>query len=214
MDAMQDQLTIHLDLSSLNGFLALEPTLDLVEEMVVPARWLPVSGILGRLSSQQPNAATDDPLAQYKARRASARSQFEQREHHRNCQRLGITEEQGARNFDAEQVHIGLLYVNQLDIDPRDYIRGVYQAVFVQDKSLQTPDEVAELLQVLGIDAAGIMDYLKVGQAALSELQERLLEQGIFDSPAYLYRGERYHGRQHLPLLRWYVEGSKGTPPV
>ncbi|HIG44578.1 MAG: hypothetical protein ABGY96_19365 [bacterium] len=211
---MKQQLTIHLDLSSLSGFLSMQPTLDLVEELQIPAQWLPVSGILARLSSKQPNQTSDDPLAAYKARRAKARFQFEQREHHRNCQRLGITEEQGLRHFDAEQVHVGLLYVNQLGIDPRDYITGVYRAGFAQEKTLQTPDEVAELLQGLGISGAGFLDYQKTGKLELSALQQQLLEQSIFDSPAYLYQGERYHGRQHLPLLRWTIEGSKGDPPV
>ena len=211
---MKQQLTIHLDLSSLNGFLSLQPTLDLIKELQIPARWLPVSGILARLSSKQPNLESDDPLAAYKARRAKARLQFELREHHRNCQRLGITEEQGFRHFDAEQVHVGLLYVNHLEIDPRDYITSVYQAAFAQEKTLQTPEQVAELLRGLGVSEAGFLDYQKTGKLELSALQERLLEQSIFDSPAYLYQGERYQGRQHLPLLRWTIKGSIGDPPV
>jgi 2-hydroxychromene-2-carboxylate isomerase len=210
------QLTIHIDLSGLDGFLCLEPTLMLIDDLDVTVRWLPIAGVLGRVSGRAPVSTMDasDPLAQYKARRAKARQAFEKREHARNCYRLGITAVQGYRAFDATLAHIGLLYVNQLKIDPRDYIAGAYRAGFAQEENLDTLEALVELLQVTGIATRELEHYLDAGKAQFRALQENLLEQSIFGSPAYLYQGQRYHGRQHLPLLRWYLEGSQGNPPV
>jgi len=217
---VREQLTIHLDLSSLDGFLCLEPTLRLIDELEIPVMWLPISSGLDRVSSKQPENSLerllimDDPLAQYKARRAKARRGFEQREHARNCHRLGITLAQGYRDFDATFAHIGLLYMNQLNIDPRDYISGAYRAGFAQGKNLETVEALNELLQVLGITTTGLDHYLDTGKTQFKVLTEALLEQGVFSSPAYLYQGQTYQGRQHLPLLRWHFGGSRGTPPV
>jgi 2-hydroxychromene-2-carboxylate isomerase len=211
---IKEELTIHLDLSSLDGFLCLQSTLDLIDDLDIPVTWLPIAGVLGRVSARQPKMDANDPLAEYKARRAKARQGFEEREHARNCHRLGITPAQGNRVFDATFAHIGLLYVNQLNIEPRDYVAGVYQAGFTQEKNLESGDAITELLQALGIESTGLMGYLEAGRVQYEELQESLLEQSIFGSPAYLYQGQRFHGRQHLPLLRWYFEGSRGQPPV
>ena len=41
-----------------------------------------------------------------------------------------------------------------------------------------------------------------------------LAEAGVGGVPAYLTCGEVFLGRQHLPMIRWLLEGEKGPVPI
>jgi len=211
---MKPALTIHIDLSGLNGYLAIRGTFEMIDELGVDVSWLPITGLLARVSSKQPASAAVDPLAAYKLRRQKARDSFANHELARNCRQLGISSRQALVNYDPTLVHIGLMYLTGRDIDPRSYITAVYESAFKLDQPIAEAAGVIDLLNKLDIDATGFEKFLDGGRQLLTELEQRLLEEGVFDSPAYIYQGERFHGRQHLPLLRWYLTGSTGTPPV
>ncbi len=206
-------LTIHINFSDLDGFLSLKPTFSLLDDLNIDALWLPISSVMQRLSDVQPEAKASDPLAAYKAKRRTARYQFEVRELHRNCSTLGISETQGQRRFDATNAHIGLLFLEAININPRLYIEAVYDAVFVRDQDLEDRSSVSLLLATLGVEA-GFTEFLINGRDRLEELQQKLLQEGIFGCPAYVLEGNRYHGRQHLPLIRWHLGGREGVAPV
>ncbi len=206
-------LTVHIDFSGIDGFLCLAPTFKLIDELGIEVQWLPVSGIMNRVSGKQPEESAFDPLAEYKERRRKARFAFETRELQRNCERLGISEAQGTRTFDATCAHLGLLYLLSKNIDPRDYIEAVYHAVYVEDQNLEGEDAVSALLNSLGVEP-GFSTYLETGKEELEQLQQKLLDQGVFNSPAYLLDDQLFQGRQHLPLIRWHLEGGAGPAPV
>ncbi len=71
---------------------------------------------------------------------------------------------------------------------------------------------IRDLLAQVHLSTTGFNDFVATNN--LRKIQEELLESGIFDSPAYHYEGERFQGRQHLPLLRWLMGGRQGAPPV
>ena len=211
---MNRELVIFIDLSGINGFLALSPTLALIDDLTdqIDISWLPVSGIASRLSNKQP--AATDTLAVYKARRFKARQDFERQELRRNCERLGISETQGSSTFDPTYAHLGLLCLNEKRLDPRQYIHKVFDRFFREDRDVQSESVIADLLISQGIPVDEFREFTITGKAALETLEDQLLEQGIFESPGYLLNGERYHGRQHLPLIRWYLTGKNGVAPV
>ena len=49
---------------------------------------------------------------------------------------------------------------------------------------------------------------------AAAEVARRLSEAGVFQTPAYLLGDEVFIGRQHLPLIRWRLEGERGPGPI
>jgi len=71
-------------------------------------------------------------------------------------------------------------------------------------------DEITLLLKSLEIIPALAIDRSE----KLVEIQGQLLEAGIFESPTFVFKGERFLGRQHLPLLSWMLQGRIGRPPV
>jgi len=193
----EEHLTVCIDAANLSGFLALAPTLALIEASGVAVGWLPLTTGLDRLSARQPGLAADDPLAAYKARRAAAREAWAKRELERDCERLGISVELGERHFDARCAGMGLMFLNARGGDVPGYLERVYQCAYVDGKNVSTIATIATLLGDADFEA-----YVESGgYEELESLQRRLLDSGVFSSPAYVVNGEVFQGRQHLPLL-------------
>ncbi len=206
------KLTYCIDPASIESWLSLVPTQQLIEttiaEKPLDFEVVPMTRSLGNVAadSERPN----DPLAEYKARRAAARKQFADAELRRNCESLGLSLEAGARKVDGTPGALCLLS-QAADRDSGDVMAPFliaarwYELVFREG---QTPEmAAAELMN----PTATLSD--------LTAAMDNLLEQGLFSAPAYILHlddeePERFHGRQHLPLLRWLIDGRHGNPPV
>ena len=113
----------------------------------------------------------------------------------------------GEIEFDPTSAALGLvdLMLSSAQEDACwEYIEKVFDAAFRHGLDVNDENLIDELRgQVFTRD-----------EKALQQMQAALEEVGIFNSPAYVLNGERFHGRQHLPLLRWLLTGRQGNPPV
>jgi predicted DsbA family dithiol-disulfide isomerase len=205
-------LTIIINFESLADYVSLLETRKLVDDFELEVRWLP---LLKSGQDNSPKLIENDALSGYKARRALARDKFAKEELERNSGYMDIAVEQAGKEFDATFVAQGLLWLNEVGVGAGDYWRymdRIFEEVFRENRHVETGPQIQNLLQETGIDVTGFADFLDKNN--LPAVQEMLLENGIFESPAIVYQGERYIGRQHHPLLRWIFGGRKGTPPV
>jgi 2-hydroxychromene-2-carboxylate isomerase len=210
-------ITLCVDFNSLTTYLALGETRRLFDDMQIEVNWLPLVRTPGTFSIP---ASDGDPLAGYKARRARARTMFAERELQRNCERLGISTRQGGITFDPVNASHGLLWLRQVRADAETYWQyadAVFSSAFREQDPMQDVRAIRDLLARLHLPNASssgheFEDFVTTG--GLGGIQDALLDAGIFNSPAYIYEGERFMGRQHLPLLRWILGGRKGSAPV
>ena len=196
-----------LDLGSLGCWRSLAATRQLAEETGVELSVLPLTRTLGNVADDS-KGGSDDPLAVYKARRARARNLSADAELRRNCDAMGISHEAGGRSLDTNLVSRAMLQLPEASAR-LDFAERCYRAHFAEAKNLADPAEVDRLLAT----------SLSVSADELADVAEELTERGVFSAPAYVLdtgheEPERFHGRQHLPLVRWMIEGRKGTPPV
>lgn len=205
-------LTIIIDFACLADYVSLLETRKIVDDFGLEVHWLP----LVKSGQDNPLKPTEnDVLSAYKARRALAREKFAREELERNSGYMGIPVEHADTGFNSAIVAQGLLWLNEVGVGAGDYWRyidRVFGQVFRENRRLETVPQIQNLLQETGIDVSGFADFLDKNK--LPAVQEMLLENGIFESPAIVHQGERYIGRQHHPLLRWILGGRKGTPPV
>lgn len=210
-----EQLTVCVDFSDLGSFLAVEPTRTLGEDTAVHVDWLPLAVGVDSYPGQTRKADPDDPLAEYKARRGRAREQYYLRELERNCDLLDLSVTQASRKYDYTVARLGMLWVRKCKMDPGVYIREAFELAYRQDLTVDDPANIENLLDRCNIPANGFSEYCEsAGPTELESLQTVLMDEGIFRSPGYLYKGECFLGREHLPLIRWYLSGQKGPPPV
>lgn len=202
-------LTIGIDIASLPTFVGLAGIVALTREFDVTVQWVPLTDGLKRLSTAKPDDGQSDPLEAYKARRKRARDQWAQTELVRDCESLQIPVDAGARVFDSTMAGVGILFAASKGLGVPDYLERAFACAFREGGAIEEPDTVSKLL-----DDPSFANYVDEGRETLEHLQSALLEAGIFSSPAFVMAGERYQGRQHLPLLKWHLSGANGSPPV
>lgn len=206
------QLDIYLDLGNIAGFTAISGTLKLIEETAVTAVWQPIEGIVPRPLSRVPNLDSDDPIREFKQKRITAKRQFEMAELERDCARLELDIELASRTFDAGLTHLACLAILEQGASPLVFMQQVYELRFSEGVPLEDESSVAEMLATFGIRKFG--SELAQLREQWEQHQSCYLELGIHDTPSYVLEGETFQGRQHLPLLRWRLQGEVGPPPL
>lgn len=213
-------LLVCLDFSDAESYLALAATRQLVADFDLQVQWLPIKAGLQRVSNQPPTEVGEDPLLAYKARRAKARQAYAATELQRTCRLLDIPVSHGQPQTDTRLAALGLLYVNAEYVSAAAaaaYIETVYAGLFRHAAGGPAPITtlVSGALQAAALAEAPFAAFVAAqGPQVLAELEDSLLALGLFASPGYLYQGQRFQGRQHLPLLRWMLQGATGIPPV
>ncbi len=207
-------ITFYINLGSLDSWLTLEPFQQLVEENQLAIDWQPLIGSLGNVAGT-PKA--DDPLAEYKARRAKARQQAAAREHERVCEMLNITTEAGKKTPNPLIPSLGLLWLKGKGASDQTlfgYAGSVFAAEFKGGSDVESVTVVEKILGFADVDTLGFDAFVASESEKLNAEQDQLLENGILSAPAFIVDGEIFHGREHLPLITWMVSGRKGSPPV
>ncbi len=207
-------LKAYINFNSLPAWLGVIALRQLRDKTGVDIDWEPMLSSLGNVT---PPAKTDDPLAEYKARRAKARRAFNESEHMRICDLLGIEADNGRRESDCRAVSVGLLWLKTQAAsqdDLFDYITQVFEQHYRDAASIETAEAATALVAQTNVSVEGFDKYMEDEAAALVARQEEMLEGGILSAPAFIVDGELFHGREHMPLITWIVEGRHGTPPV
>jgi 2-hydroxychromene-2-carboxylate isomerase len=81
-----------------------------------------------------------------------------------------------------------------------DFVRRVYVANFGEDRAIERPDVIAEVLTELGQPADAILARAESSQfrPRLRENTQRATERGIFGSPNCIVNGELFWGEEAL----------------
>ena len=196
-------LSLAIDFKSPQAYLALGPTCALADELGLDIDWQPL--IIGKattMDSATPgndrgtrhrrirNEYFRDDVARYAADRGLAIARFEQ---HR----------------DSTLAAIGLLWAKrQGPMLARAYVERVFAGYANGSLNIEDLKAVRSLLVDIGAQIQGFEAFADgEGRAELARLQSELNDTGVFDVPMYILNGERYLGRQHLPLIREILAG-------
>ena len=206
-------MIFYLNFCELESWLTLEPLGRLVEETQIDVEVRPMLSSLGNIVNQTKPGELD-PLADYKARRAAARAQANRREMVRQCESLGINPKQAERTVDPMMLSLGLLWINRCGAGWAEYCCHAFGETFKNHADVESPLVVSALISAVGVSCSGFQDFVASECAALYEEANKLPEEGLLSAPAFILDGEIFHGREHLPLLRWMIKGREGPPPV
>jgi 2-hydroxychromene-2-carboxylate isomerase len=94
------------------------------------------------------------------------------------------------------------------------YMKAVYEPFWKRELDVEDLGVIHETLRRSGAETDGFEDYaLGPGVQENAALQAAAFDAGIFGVPTYLVRGEMYFGREHLPRIRWHLQGERGPAP-
>jgi 2-hydroxychromene-2-carboxylate isomerase len=85
-----------------------------------------------------------------------------------------------------------------------DYLRAVFQAIWVDGKNMNDPQVVGAVLQAAGFDPAAFMALVADPQVKdqLKATTQEAVERGVFGAPAFFVDGTLYWGQDRLDFVR------------
>ncbi len=208
-------LTVYIDFKSPYAYLAIEPTRQLARALDVKLDWLPfVLDIPSYLGSAQL-----DKRGQV-ARQSRTTEQWSGVKYaYYDCRRYanlrGLTIRGTVKIWDTNLAAIGMLWARQQgDEILQRYIDGVYLPFWKRALDVESIDVVEDVLAQAGADVEGFRRFVPGQGAQLNgHLQDSAFNQGIFGVPTYTLGEELYFGREHLPRIRWQLQGRRGAAP-
>lgn len=207
-------LIVYVDIKSPYAFVAIEPTLKLETELGALFDWRPLTlDIPSYLGSARKKAGKVVEANRSPAQWNGIRYAY--RDARRYAERQGHILKGTEKIWNSSIPNIGISWVMKNDRSRLgDYFAAVYPPFWRRELDVEDVQVVENCLIEAGIDAAGFDAFQQgEGRKAHDELQALLHPAGIYGVPTYVFDGEILFGREHLPYVRWHLEGARGAAP-
>jgi 2-hydroxychromene-2-carboxylate isomerase len=214
-------LIVYIDFKSPYAYLAVGPTAEMARQLGVAVDWRPfVLDIPSYLGS-----ARLDQNGKVVEQQRTAEQWSGVKYAYFDCRRYASLQDLTVRGtvkiWDTHLAAIGLLWAKQQgDAVVERYLHGIYAPFWKRELDVEDPAVIERVLREAGADVAGFPAYAAVdgagagdGAASNAGLQEAAFDAGVFGVPTYVVNGQVYFGREHLPRIRWHLEGEQGAAP-
>ncbi len=204
------RLSVLLDVRYPLAYLALHPTIALAESQGLQINWLP----LGVPMLNPPSAAGEGDDRGIRHRRS--RAQAIAREIGTYAAARGLVLREVYRDGPADAGNLGWLWLRDRAPETlQEYLAELFRRYWSLELDVSSREQVAALLDSVGADGARFLDWsADEGPSSAAAIAGELRDRGLFQVPAYIVEDEVFYGRQHLPMIRWILEGRSGPVPV
>ncbi len=208
-------LIVYMDFKSPYAFIAKDPTRQLARELGIAVDWRPLTL---DIPSYLGSARLDDTGKVEKSERTPeqwTRVRYAYRDARRYAEAEGYTLRGTVKIWDTSLAHIGFDWARtQGDDVLRRYMDIFFERFWRREVDAEDPQVVAALLTEAGASVAGFDDYHRgPGRRRHDQEQAAVFDAGIFGVPSYVVDGELLFGREHLPRVRWLLQGRSGPAP-
>lgn len=209
------ELIVYLDIKSPYAFVAKDPTRALARQLGVRVDWRPLTL---DIPSYLGSARLDDQGKVEKSERTPEQwtsVRYAYRDARRYAKLLGYTLRGTVKIWDTSLAHIGMAWASHHGDDVLErYLDRFYERFWRRELDAEDPAVVADVLREAGAETAGFDGYHRgEGRARHDAEQTAIFDAGIFGVPSYVVDGELHFGREHLPRVRWILEGRRGPAP-
>ena len=203
-------LSVLLDIRNPYSYLALHPAAAVARELRITINWLPLC--VSPLLPPAPPREGDDRGIRHRRHRARAIA----REIETYASLQGLVLRDLYRRTDSSVVNLGWLWVRDQKPDRLEsFLAEAFRAYWALELDPGSEPAVAALVDSVEGDASGFRAWCAdAGVGVAGRLAEELGERGLFGAPGYLVEQEVFQGRQHLPMIRWILEGRQGPVPI
>src|SRR6195952_55910 len=196
-------ITIYSDYKSPYAFLAKDLAYKLERDFQVRLVWQPyILDIPSYLGSARVDAA-GHVLEESRNAHQWRRVRYSYMDCRRQARKRGLTIRGTQKIWDSSLAAAGMLFARQAgDIVFRRYHDMVFERFWSRALDIENIGAIAEVLTEAGADASEFSarsEALREQVAAISRAAE---SQGVFGVPTFVFGGEIYWGREHLPDIR------------
>ena len=185
-----------LDFVSIHSYLTLMPVHSLAEECGVELKLWPLKSP----GETDPKRSSGEESISDRHRRV--RATYSRREHERYAAVQGLPLEIRGYDQDSTLALRGLLVANGAGVG-YEFASTVMTRFWAGQLPIGSGAAIAGVLQECGVDEFDLSDTAY----DLDPVRRHLAERELFATPMILVDGERYLGRQHIPMIRWQLKG-------
>lgn len=209
-DLASARLSVLLDIRHPLAYLALRPARRFGQELGVAVNWLP----LASQPLKPPSMPGPDDDRSVLHRRHRARMIAREIAVYADAQGLEIREPY--RSGPAEAAHLAWLWVrDRAPASLPDFLEELFRRYWALELDAGDPTQAADFVKACGLDADEFRRFASGdGPAVAERIAAEIAEAGVFQVPAYVVGDEVFYGRQHLPMIRWLLEGRRGPVPI
>ena len=208
-------LIVYTDYKSPYAYLATDPTYAIEDELGIEVDWRPftldIPSYLGsaRLSHEGKVVENERTPGQW------TKVKYAYHDVRRYGSLRGLVIRGATKMWDSSLAGIGMLWAKEQDgAVLRAYSGLMYERFWKRELNLEDVGVIERVLDEAGARTAGFQDYASgEGRALHDNMQRKAFDAGIFGVPTYVIDGEVFFGREHLPRIRWMLEGRSGAPP-
>ena len=202
--------TVLLDIRWPHSYLALHPSAALAKELGIEINWLPHRvPPLRRPSDPSPD---DDRGIRHRRYRAQAIA----REIDTYSRIQGIVLRDWYRAPGTGALELAWLWIRaQHPERVHDFLAEAFRAYWALKLDPSSEAAVSALIDDSIGDGGAFESWCaEEGRDIARGLEEELRERGLGGAPCHLVEDEVFLGRQHLPMIRWILQGRDGAGPI
>lgn len=198
----REKVLHYFDYKSPYAYLAQEETFRLQETFDVEVEWLPytldIPSFLGSAEVDETGRVVREARTAHQWRRV----RYAYMDCRREANRRGLIIKGPRKIFDSSIAHIGMLYARRQG-NFRPYHEVVYERFWKRELDIEDPLVIRRVLEEVGIDAAGFLDYLRgEGRREHDRIRAEAEAMGVFGVPSYVVRGELFWGNERIERVR------------
>jgi 2-hydroxychromene-2-carboxylate isomerase len=197
-------LTVYVDVKSPYAYLALAPTRALCAEHGVAIDWLPyVLDIPSYLGAARVDAVTGELLENERSEAQWRKVRYAYMDVRRQANRAGLVIRGTQKIWSTGLASIALLYARERAPERVDaFLDAIFPPFWRRELDAESADVLAAKLREAGVDPRGFEDFAAVdGREQLDAVMTEAHARGVFGVPSFLWNGELFWGREHLPLI-------------
>jgi 2-hydroxychromene-2-carboxylate isomerase len=207
-----ESLTVYVDLKSPYAYLALAPTRALAAEHGVAIDWLPyVLDIPSYLGSARLDPATGEVLESERSEAQWRKVRYAYMDVRRQANRAGLVVRGTQKIWSTELASIALLYAKERAPERVDaFLDASFAPFWRRELDAERADVLVAKLREAGVDARAFEAFAaSAGRERLDAVMREAHARGVFGVPSFLWKGELFWGREHLPLIAERLAASK-----
>ena len=193
-----------LDYVSVNAYLAIKPAISLANDLDVELKLTPL-----RTQSELDFHFEPKPNETVGERHRRTRAAYTRMDAKRYADVQHLPFEIDGKDVDSTMALKGQLQANDSGIGCK-YALEIFRMHWSGNGRLDAADDVEGVLSGLACDGFNEKEF----DQRLNDVRSDAMERGIFAVPMFVVEGEKYLGRQHLPMIKWQLSGYQGPGPL
>ena len=208
-------LIVYMDFKSPYAYMALEPTYQIEDDYGIEIDWRPLTL---DIPSYLGSARVDDKGKVVESKRSEeqwANVRYAYRDAKRTARHRDVILRGTVKIWDSSLAAIGLMWAKAHDRAAlKRYFFNVYEKFWRRELDIEDVAVIEAMLEGAGAPMAGFREFSSgAGRALHESVQDSLHPAGLFGVPSYVVDGQIFFGREHLPAVRWCLQGRNGSAP-